>query len=54
MPRMNSDVEVKERFGLQHVIFVADRGSSARSAQGGLTSSHLDWITALRRPPSAN
>lgn len=43
--------KVKERFGLQHVIFVADRGilRSAR-LKADLTPSHLDWVTALRRP----
>jgi transposase len=42
---------VRERFGLKHVVFVADRGllRSARLAED-LVPAGLDWVTALRRP----
>ena len=43
--------KVKERFGLKHVIFVADRGilRSVR-IEKDLRPDEMDWITALRRP----
>jgi hypothetical protein len=43
--------KVRERFGLKHVVFVADRGilRSARLSED-LLPAGLDWVTALRRP----
>ena len=43
--------KVRERFGLKHVVFVADRGilRSARLSED-LAPVGLDWVTALRRP----
>lgn len=43
--------KLRERFGLEHVILVGDRGmiTSARIRED-LRPHHLDWITALRGP----
>jgi len=43
--------KVRGRFGLKHVVFVADRGilRSARLSKD-LLPVGLDWVTALRRP----
>jgi len=43
--------KLKERFGLDHVVLVGDRGliTQARIAED-LSAAGLDWITALRAP----
>jgi Transposase DDE domain len=43
--------KLKERFGLDHVVLVGDRGmiTQARITED-LTTAGLDWITALRAP----
>src|SRR5262244_1211352 len=43
--------KLKERFGLDHVVLVGDRGmiTQARIAED-LSTAGLDWITALRAP----
>ena len=43
--------KLKERFGLNHVVLVGDRGmiTQARITED-LTTAGLDWITALRAP----
>ena len=43
--------KLKERFGLDHVVLVGDRGmiTQARVTEN-LTKAGLDWITALRAP----
>jgi hypothetical protein len=43
--------KLKERFGLDHVVLVGDRGmiTQARITKD-LTAARLDWITALRAP----
>src|SRR3954447_7689231 len=43
--------KLKERFGLDHVVLVGDRGliTQARIA-ADLAPAGLDWITALRAP----
>ena len=43
--------KLKERFGLDHVVLVGDRGmiTQARITED-LTAAGLDWITALRAP----
>jgi hypothetical protein len=43
--------KLKERFGLDHVVLVGDRGmiTQARITED-LTKAGLDWITALRAP----
>ena len=43
--------KLKERFGLDHVVLVGDRGmiTQARITEE-LTAAGLDWITALRAP----
>ena len=44
-------VKLKERFALDHVVLVGDRGmiTQARISED-LKSAGLDWITALRAP----
>jgi hypothetical protein len=43
--------KLKERFGLDHVVLVGDRGRSPRPRiTEDLTTAGLDWITALRAP----
>jgi hypothetical protein len=43
--------KLKERFGLDHVVLVGDRGmiTQARISKD-IKSAGLDWITALRAP----
>jgi len=43
--------KLRERFGLDHVVLVGDRGmiTQARITED-LTKAGLDWITALRAP----
>jgi len=43
--------KLKERFGLDHVVLVGDRGmiTQARITEG-LSNAGVDWITALRAP----
>jgi hypothetical protein len=43
--------KLKERFGLDHVVLVGDRGmiTQARITED-LKAAGLDWITALRAP----
>jgi transposase len=47
--------KIRERFGIQRVVFVADRGllTSARIDQECRSVEGLDWITALRAPQIA-
>jgi transposase len=44
--------KLKQRFGLDHVVLVGDRGmiTEARIAED-IKPAGLDWITALRAPP---
>ena len=44
--------KARERFGLQRVVLVADRGviTEARIREDLATVQALDWITALRAP----
>ena len=44
-------IKLKERFGLDHVVLVGDRGmiTQARITED-LKAAGLDWITALRAP----
>ncbi|WP_448382883.1 IS1634 family transposase [Desulfosoma sp.] len=45
-------LKVRERFGLERVIFVGDRGmiTEARLREDIMSREGLDWITALRAP----
>jgi transposase len=44
--------KIRERFGIQHVVLVGDRGvlTSARIREDVKTTEGIDWITALRAP----
>ena len=48
----NQIVKVRERFGIERVVLVGDRGmiTEARIREDIKTSGGLDWITALRAP----
>ncbi|MGH7715369.1 MAG: IS1634 family transposase [Vulcanimicrobiaceae bacterium] len=43
-------VKLKERFGLEHAVFVADRGMVTRANLDVLGAAGIDWITALKAP----
>ena len=47
----NQVTKLKQRFGLDHVVLVGDRGmiTQARIAED-IKPAGLDWITALRAP----
>ena len=49
---LNSQVtKLKQRFGLEHVVLVGDRGMITQARiDDDLTPAGLDWITALRAP----
>jgi hypothetical protein len=43
-------LKLKDRFGVEEAIFVADRGMVTRANLQTLTNAGIDWITALRAP----
>ncbi len=49
---LNSQItKLKQRFGLEHVVLVGDRGMITQARiDDDLTPAGLDWITALRAP----
>ncbi len=42
--------KLKDQFGLEHVVLVADRGMVTRANLGALGAAGMDWITALKAP----
>lgn len=53
---LNSQInKLKQRFGLEHVVLVGDRGMITQARiDDELTPAGLDWITALRAPAIKN
>jgi transposase len=43
-------IKLKDRFGVDEAIFVADRGMVSRTNLQTLAGAGIDWITALRAP----
>src|SRR5262245_65805946 len=47
----NQIMKLKERFGLERVVMVGDRGMITQARiEGDLKPAGIDWITALRAP----
>ncbi len=42
--------KLKDRFGLEHAVFVADRGMVTRANLDALGAAGMHWITALKAP----